>query len=515
MKQDYMPNEIISLLNDTIGNLLKLTCMEKGEAYLINDKTGDFSIITESGTDEHTISRKTIEHLIKSNEVLMIDDFKQFPEITESLKQQSDASLVSIPLRSKDKSFGMIALRSRETHSFSNRDKEVFNSIGNHIGIALENIIFYKNIKHLKEFNEDILNSVNMAMHIIDRDFKILAVNNELLKFCRGRIKKEDLINKNLFEVFPFLKDKHVDLEYEYVLRSGEIFPSEEKTTYYNEIIYTSTHKIPIKDSSGNVVKIITTMKDVTKQKLLEEELKDFNEELRLTYSKLKELYRLKENFLSNISHELRTPLTSVIGYTELLLDDNLTDIQRHKAEVILRNSKRLSRLIRALLDTNLIEASNLQLNIQDVVINELIASVIEDMKTIAATKNILVRNDMLEIFMVKGDIDRLTQVFLNVLDNAIKFTIKGEVSIKAVSDNGYVHITISDTGIGIPEDKLEKIFDRFYQMDSVITRKYAGTGLGLWISRKIVEAHGGKIWAESKNSGSTFHILLHELVKL
>ncbi len=377
-----------------------------------------------------------------------------------------------------------------------------------------ENIAFYDNIKYLKEFNEEILNNINLAIHVVDKDMNILAVNEELIKLGRGRIKREQIINKNLFEAFPLLKEKHADKEYEYVVKTGEIFLSEEKTKYHDEIIYTSTSKVPVKDENGNVEKIITVIKDVSDQKKLEEELKDSYEELRLTYLKLKELYKIKDSFLSNISHELRTPLASVLGYTELLLEEDITEKQRHKLEIILRNSKRLTRLIKSLLDTTLIESRNLQLNMQTLSINELVAQVAEDMRTIASAKNLPIHIEIPQQALVEGDRDGLMQVFSNIVENAIKFTITGEIRIKAEVENGYVHIKISDTGIGIPEDKLEQVFERFYQLDSSSSRKYGGTGLGLWISKNIVEAHGGKIWAESKNRGSTFHILLPKSVK-
>ncbi|MDP2845050.1 MAG: ATP-binding protein, partial [Candidatus Methanoperedens sp.] len=377
-----------------------------------------------------------------------------------------------------------------------------------------ENIAFYNNIKYLKEFNEEILNNINLAIHVVDKDMKLLAVNDELIRLSRGRIKKEPVINKNLYEVYPFLKEKHVDMEYEYVLKTGEIFLSEEKTQYYDEIIYTSTSKIPIKDDKGNVEKIITVIKDVSDQKKLEEELKDSYEELRLTYLKLKELYKIKDSFLSNISHELRTPLTSVLGYTELLLEENISQEQRHKLEVILRNSKRLTRLIKSLLDSTLIESRNLQLDMQILPINEIVAQVVEDMKTMASVKNIPIYTEIPQLPPVKGDRERLIQVFSNIVDNAIKFTITGDIRITAIEEDENVHIKISDTGIGIPEDKLLQIFERFYQLDSSDSRKYSGTGLGLWISKNIIDAHGGKIWAESKNRGSTFHILLPKPVK-
>ena len=377
-----------------------------------------------------------------------------------------------------------------------------------------ENIAINNNIRYLKEFNEEILNNINLAIHVVDKDMKLLAVNDELIRFSRGRIKKELSINRNIYEIFPFLKEKHIDMEYEHVIKTGEIFKSEEKTQYYDQIIYTSTSKIPIKDENGNVEKIITVITDISDRKKLEEELKDSYEELRLTYLKLKELYKIKDNFLSNVSHELRTPLTSVLGYTELLLEENMNKEQRHKLEVILRNSKRLTRLIKSLLDSTLIESRNLQLDMQTLHINEVIAQVVEDMKTMAAVKNLPIYSEIPELPQVKGDRERLVQVFSNILDNAIKFTITGEIRITASEEKENVHIIISDTGIGIPEDKLFKIFDRFYQLDSSDSRKYSGTGLGLWISKNIVDAHGGKIWAESKNRGSTFHILLPKPVK-
>ncbi|MCZ7396322.1 MAG: ATP-binding protein [Candidatus Methanoperedens sp.] len=377
-----------------------------------------------------------------------------------------------------------------------------------------ENISFYNNIKYLNEFNEEILNNVNLAIHVVDKDMNILAANDELIKLGRGRFKKEQIINKNLFEAFPVLKEKHIDKEYDYVLKTGETFLSEEKTGYYDEEIYTSTSKIPIKDKNGNVEKIITVIKDVSDQKKLEEELRDSYVELKLTYSKLKELYKMKDSFLSNVSHELRTPLTSVIGFTELMLEENLTQEQRHKAEIILRNSKRLSRLIRALLDTTLIESMNFQLDWQMVEINELVSSVVEDTKNIAKSKNLPISIDIPDHLIIRGDRDRLLQVFSNIVDNAIKFTIAGEIRITATQEAENVHLKFSDTGIGIPEDKLERIFDRFYQLDSSNSRKFGGIGLGLWISKNIVEAHGGKIWAESKNRGSTFHILLPKTVE-
>ena len=497
--------DLDKILSRSLENILKLTNMECGDVYLSDEKNGEFTFRFHQGTERGC---DTFE-LKKINEVLIVEGMRNIENGIDK-----NISFAIIPLRSKDKVLGIITICSRKTHVFSRQDKELFSAIGNQIGVAIENIGFYENIKYLKEFNDEILNNVNLGIHVVDKDLRILAVNDELIKLGKGMIKRNEILNKNLFDVYPFLKEKHVDMEYEHVIKTGEIFLSEEKTQYYNDIIYTSTSKIPIKNKNGSVERIITVFKDVSNQKKLEEELKDSYEELKLTYSKLQELYKIKDNFLSSISHELRTPLTSVMGYTELMLEENLTQKQRHKIEIIFRNSKRLYRLIRSLLDTQIIDSSDLQLTREKIVINELITGVVEDMKNIAVSKNIPITIDIPDFLIVEGDNERLIEVFSNIVENAIKFTIAGEIIIKGEMNNGKVHIAISDTGIGIPEDKLEKIFDRFYQVDSSDKRKFGGTGLGLWISKKIIDAHNGRIWAESKNRGSTFHILLPKRVK-
>jgi len=168
-----------------------------------------------------------------------------------------------------------------------------------------------------------------------------------------------------------------------------------------------------------------------------------------------------------------------------------------------------LSRLIQGLLDTAVIESKNLALNIQTMPLYEMIKRISEDMKAVTEIKNIPMKLEIPEQIKVEGDREKLMQVFSNILDNAVKFTLKGSIKIIASEDKEWVHITFEDTGIGIPQDKLDLIFDRFYQLDSPETPNRGGAGLGLWISKNIVDAHGGKIWAESKNRGSTFHVLL------
>jgi len=499
--------ELDKILLRTLNSLLKLTNMDCGETYLLDEGSGNFVLNIHAGIDGDP--KKVLPSNINVRDIVIINDQRKNPWIRTDEGSNVDESFVGIPLKLKDKVFGVITLRSTKQYNFSDKDKDIFTAIGNQLGVAIENTTLYNNIKYLKEFNEEILNNVNLAIHVVDKDMKILAVNDELIKLSRGKLKKEVMVGRSVFDIFPFLKEKNIDKEYEYVKNTGEIFQSQEKTEYYGDTIYTSTSKIPVRDETGSVVRIITVMKDVTEQKRLEEELKDSYEELRLTYLKLKELFKVKENFISNMSHELRTPLTSIMGYTELMLDENIPSEQKHKLEVIYRNSQRLSRLIQGLLDTAVIESKNLALNMQTLSIYEMIKRISGDMKAVSEIKNIPVILDIPEKIKVEGDREKLMHVFSNILDNAVKFTLKGSIKITASEDNEWVHIKFEDTGIGIPQDKLDMIFDRFYQLDSPETPNRGGAGLGLWISKNIVEAHGGRIWAESKNRGSTFHVLL------
>ncbi|NJD76885.1 MAG: PAS domain S-box protein [Candidatus Methanoperedens sp.] len=501
--------DLDKLLLQILENLLSLAKMESGEAYIMDENSGNFNLRIHIGINEN-VSGKTLPHVIKSNDALFLQNMQKTTG-TDNHERSVGFLCLDIPLRSKDKVLGIIKLYNSEPRTFSPKYQELFSAIGNQVGVAIQNISFYNNIKYLKDFNEEILNNVNLAIHVIDKDMKILAINKELLNLSRGMFKKEQILNMNLFEAFPILKAKHIDMEYEHVFETGETFMSEEKIEYYGELIFTSTAKIPLKDKNGNVERVITVIKDVSSQKKLEEELKDSYDELKLTYMKLKELFRMKDSFLSNMSHELRTPLTSIMGYTELMLDENITEEQRQKLEIILRNSKRLSMLINRLLDSTLIESSNLQLDIQMLSIYDIAVLAAEDMRGMSSIKNIPVSIEISPSLTIEGDRNRLTQVLSYILDNAIKFTIKGEIKITANEEKDYAHIKISDTGVGIPEDKLKSIFDKFYHLESSDTRKYGGTGLSLWVSKNIIEAHGGKIWAESKNTGSTFHILLPE----
>jgi signal transduction histidine kinase len=217
-----------------------------------------------------------------------------------------------------------------------------------------------------------------------------------------------------------------------------------------------------------------------------------------------------KSQFLANMSHELRTPLNAILGYTELILDNIYGDVSAKVRDVLTRlekSGRHLLGLINDVLDLSKIEAGQLTLSLSDYSMKEVVQTVFTGVESLAAEKKLALKAMVSpELPLGRGDERRITQVLLNLVGNAIKFTEVGEVRVEVSTADGAFRVAVSDTGPGIAPADQEKIFEEFQQADSSSTRKKGGTGLGLSIAKRIVEMHGGRIWVESTpGRGSTF----------
>jgi signal transduction histidine kinase len=248
----------------------------------------------------------------------------------------------------------------------------------------------------------------------------------------------------------------------------------------------------------------------------LEKKVEDRTRELALANERLKELDRMKSDFVSNVSHELRTPLTAIKGAVDLVLREvagPLTEKQIHYLTRVRSNTQHLAGLINDLLDLAKIESGRIEVKSTRVSLSSLVHEVAEALRPVAAEKVIDLEATLREpSILVWADRDKINQVLTNLIGNAIKFTpVQGRVTV-SVSRNGEesVQVSVSDTGPGVPPDQKEKIFAKFYQIAEVNGENSKGTGLGLAISKALVELHGGKIWVESEPScGSTFSFTL------
>jgi signal transduction histidine kinase len=226
-----------------------------------------------------------------------------------------------------------------------------------------------------------------------------------------------------------------------------------------------------------------------------------------------------KSQFLANMSHELRTPLNAILGYTELMADGAYGEPSEKMLGILKRleaNGKHLLGLINDVLDLSKIEAGQLELELSEYCVQDIAQTVRSTLEPLAADKKLAFKLELArELPPGHGDGRRLTQVLINLVGNAIKFTDAGEIAIKAEANNGSFHVSVRDTGPGISAADQAKLFQEFQQADNAITRKKGGTGLGLAISKRIIEMHGGRIWVESQpGQGSTFTFTLPVVVE-
>jgi GAF domain-containing protein len=233
----------------------------------------------------------------------------------------------------------------------------------------------------------------------------------------------------------------------------------------------------------------------------------------------LEEASQHKSQFLANMSHELRTPLNAILGYTELMADGAYGEPSEKMRGILKRleaNGRHLLGLINDVLDLSKIEAGQLVLELSDYSVQDIAQTVRSTLEPLAADKKLTFKVELApNLPSGRGDGRRLTQVLINLVGNAIKFTDTGEVAIKAEANNGSFHVSVRDTGPGISAADQAKLFQEFQQADNAITRKKGGTGLGLAISKRIIEMHGGRIWVESQpGQGSTFTFTLPVIVE-
>jgi len=227
----------------------------------------------------------------------------------------------------------------------------------------------------------------------------------------------------------------------------------------------------------------------------------------------LQRLQKMRSQFLANVSHELRTPIFAIQGYIETLLNGAINDknVNMHFLQKANQNTISLSNLLNDLIDISMIESGEMRMSFRYFKINDLINQVVQENKQIAEAKNLSLlfhpAEDDLEVF---GDKEKLKQVLVNLILNAIKYTEKGKVEVLVQDENKHVRVIVRDTGIGIPENYIDRIFERFFRIDKARSRSQGGTGLGLAIVKHIIEAHNSKVSITSKvGQGSEFSFLL------
>ena len=365
----------------------------------------------------------------------------------------------------------------------------------------------------------DIINFLPDATLVVDKQGRVIAWNYAMEKLTG--IKSSEIMGKGDYEyAIPFHGQRRP------ILIDLVLNPDPKYETTYNMFrregrkLLCETHALQLKhgeaylfgtasalyDANGVEVGAIETLRDVTEWKRVEKELID----ARCT---AEEATRARSDFLANMSHEIRTPMNGVIGMTNLLMQSDLNPEQKEYARTVQTSADTLLTIINDILDFSKIEAGKLDFENIDFDLRLTLDELIELLSVKAEEKRLefagYIQPDVPSL--LKGDPGRMRQIFMNLASNAIKFTSSGEVIIEAqlvqeTEHNATIRFSVRDTGIGIPADRLNRLFKSFSQVDSSTTRKFGGTGLGLAISKRLVEMMGGKIGVESEEGkGSVF----------
>jgi len=344
-----------------------------------------------------------------------------------------------------------------------------------------------------KDYLQTILKGMTEGVLVVDGRGRILMVNDALRRLLS--------LSKDVSDKMPLEIIRNSELEgaIRKAIQDGENIALEldlnkagEKTIEVNVVSILPSSRRKDEDSEG-VRGAIAVFHDITR---------------------LKQLEKIRQDFVANVSHELRTPLTTIKGYAETLLEGGLREDQAFQfVQVIKRHTDRLTKIVEDLLMLSKIETKEFQLKTEVIPGQELIDDIIDFVKEPAERKKIsLSRNEIPSSLAVLADRSHLEQILINLLDNAIKYTPEGgRVIVSAVEkDSMDIQFSVEDNGIGIPKDDLSRIFERFYRVDKGRSKELGGTGLGLSIVKHLVQAHGGRVWVESQpGKGSTFYFTL------
>jgi PAS domain S-box-containing protein len=366
------------------------------------------------------------------------------------------------------------------------------------------------NLKFQEEKYRNMIANMNLGLIEVDNDEIIKYANQRFLEISGYEM--DDLIGKSPSELFVFGENVRLIKTKKNLREKGisDIYQIQ-ITNKRGEMRWWAISGAPNFDDKGNLVGSIGIHLDITEQKQLEIDLE--NEKL-----KAEEASRAKESFLANMSHEIRTPLNAIIGFLRELNKQDLSDSQRKYIENSTIASKHLLAIINNILDISKIEAGEMSIENEDFALENTINKIIKVLHPKATQKGITLCSNINPLItdVLKGDSLRIEQILFNLMGNSLKFTQKGKICINCNLIKDYpnsqdISISVADTGIGMEKEYLNSIFNKFSQEDLQVTRKFGGTGLGMAITKELVQLMKGRIEIESeKNKGTTIHVFLN-----
>lgn len=444
------------------------------------------------------------EYVLKTGKSLLAT-----PNVIQELRKKGESlsygaesiDWLGVPLKTNSKTFGIIAVQSyTEGVRYNESDVEILEFVAEQVSMAYERKSSEESLLKSETKNRAILSAIPDLIFVQNYEGVYLeyhARNSDLLL-----LKPEDFIGKNYKDVLPKNLVKLFTEVIKETIETNEIQLCKYPLEINNELKHFEARFISFDND-----KILSTIRDITIQEQMMDELINAKE-------KAEEMNKIKSNFLANMSHELRTPLHGIIGFAQLLSDE-IEDIElKNMSELIHKSANRLLETLNLVLNFSKIDSNKVELNYSEIYMEIFVGEIIDLFKPMAENKNLKL------FFEIKNGITTyltderiLRKILNNLINNSIKFTTKGYVKIGIDKSDDEMIIKVSDSGIGIPEDKFELIFEEFRQESEGLSRNFEGTGLGLTLTKRYVDLLKGEILLESKvGEGTTFTIKLPDM---
>ena len=491
--------KVIEIAGAESGSLM----LRNGEATCLEIRAADGNGFHEPQGPRLELIEKVAAMATDAKEPVFVDDVQTDPRIDmPPEKTDGIGAFASFPLIVEDRTVGVLNLSSPHPNAFGAETQRIMLIIASQIAVAIENARLYAEVKETKEYLEDLVGRAGDAILTLDRDQRILSWNRGAETIFKRE--KETVLGETLDAILPESMLSTLREKVQSIFDSENIITIEcdleEEDREATRVTITLS---PIRGADGDVIGVSGIAKDISKRRRLEEELRQLNE--------------AKSSFVSTVSHELRTPLTSIKSLTELLaheMDSLSEDTVARYLKVINEECDHLSGLITGLLDLQKLTAGKLETKSEVVQLAEIVRQTTELFEGVALQN----RTDLNAYIAgpdhataVMGDRSQLLRILSNLLSNAIKYTNPGDtIEVRLLREGEHVKLTVIDTGIGIPEEQRDKVFESFYRVEDPATRSKGGTGLGLAITKELVTLHGGRIWVENgQRRGSSFNVLL------
>lgn len=482
---------IHDLLNSSVMNMCEIIQADKGIIAMVDNPLCASYGISPSAVNQflHHMKSRLCEKLKITK---MPYTLKRRLELSE--KGYHEGTLFGydlyLPVLASDEEVIAIMIFTRYGEPFQESQMEEFQALSKSIGISLEKISLFQKSEKERKQNQDILNTLQEGVQLIDTNGRTLHINNLLIDILE--CENSTLVGMEWDEWISFMKGKVKEEQIaDYLENAVRAKNNNELETF----IYTLERskkviKVYSKELYHNDVRIGTVLvhRDITKEY---------------------EVDQMKSEFVSTVSHELRTPLSSILGFTELMINRELNpDRQKKYLTTIWNESKRLTALINDFLDVQRMESGKQNYEKKYIDLLPILRKII-DAQQINTSLHHFILDHRGSIPAILGDEAKMEQVFTNLIHNAVKYSPEGgSIKVKVTGTDEQVKVDIIDDGLGIPQEAMDKLFTKFYRVDNSDRRKIGGTGLGLSIVQEIVKFHGGKVSVESKlGSGSTFTV--------